>query len=124
MDDLLITGNNDDYIVSIKRELKKVFDMTDLGLLHYYLGIEVYQKPKHIFISEKKYVGELLNKFGMQDCNHVSTSMEKNLKLTSNEYSTFNIPTKYIQLVGILIYLPSTRPDITFVVRIILRFMH
>ena len=41
VDDLLITGNNDDYIVSIKRELKKVFDMTDLGLLHYYLGTEV-----------------------------------------------------------------------------------
>ena len=54
MDDLLITGNNDDYIVSIKRELKKAFDMTDLGLLHYYLGIEVDQKPKHIFISQKK----------------------------------------------------------------------
>ena len=54
VDDLLITGNNDDYIVSIKRELKKVFDMTDLGLLHYYLGIEVHQKPKNIFISQKK----------------------------------------------------------------------
>ena len=53
VDDLLITGNNDDYIASIKRELKKVFDVTDLGLLHYYLEIEVDQKPKHIFISQK-----------------------------------------------------------------------
>ena len=53
MDDFLITRNNDDYIVFIKKELKKVFDMTDLGLLHYYLGIEVDQKPKHIFISQK-----------------------------------------------------------------------
>ena len=51
VDDLLITGNNDDYIVSIKRELKNVFDMKYLGLLHYYLGIEVDKKPKHIFIS-------------------------------------------------------------------------
>ena len=51
VDDLLIIGNNDDYIVSIKRELKKVFDMIDLGLLHYYLGIEVDKKPKCIFIS-------------------------------------------------------------------------
>ena len=54
VDDLLITGNNDDYIVSIKRELKKGFDMTNLGLLHYYLKIEVDKKPKHIFISHKK----------------------------------------------------------------------
>jgi hypothetical protein len=57
VDDLMITGNNDDYIVSVKRELLKVFDMTDLGLLHYYLGIEVDQKPKYIFISQKKYIG-------------------------------------------------------------------
>lgn len=41
VDDLMISGNNDDYIASIKRELLKVFDMTYLGLLHYYLGIEV-----------------------------------------------------------------------------------
>ena len=65
VDGLLITGNNDDYIASIKRELKKVFDMTELRLLQYYLGIEVDKKPKHIFISRKKYVGELLSKFGM-----------------------------------------------------------
>ena len=100
------------------------FDMTYLGLLHYYLGIEVDKKPKHIFISQKKYVGELLNKFGMQDCNHVSTPMEQNLKLTSNEGSTFEDPTKYRQLVGSLIYLTTTRPEITFAVGILSRFMH
>jgi hypothetical protein len=124
VDDLLITGNNDDYIASIKRELQKVFDMTDLGLLHYYLGIEVDKKPKHIFISQKKYIGELLNKFEMKDCNHVSTPMEKNLKLTSNQGSAFEDPTKYKQLVGSLIYLTTTRRDITFVVGILSRFMH
>ena len=54
VDDLLITRNNDVYIASIQRELRKVFDMIYLGLLHYYLGIDVDQKPKHIFISQKK----------------------------------------------------------------------
>ena len=44
-------------ITSIKKDMKKVFDMTDLGLLHYYLGIEVDQKPKHIYISQKKFNG-------------------------------------------------------------------
>jgi hypothetical protein len=53
VDDLFITGNNDDYITSIKKELQKVFDMTNLELLHYYLGIEVDKKPKHIFISQR-----------------------------------------------------------------------
>ena len=65
VDDLFIIGNDDAYISSIKRELKKVSDMENLGLLHYYLGIEVDQKPKQIFISQKKYVGELLKKIGM-----------------------------------------------------------
>ena len=57
VDDLMTTRNNDDYIVSVKRELLKVFDMTYLGLLHYYLGIEVDQKPKYIFISQKSILG-------------------------------------------------------------------
>ena len=98
--------------------------MTDLGLLHYYLGIEVDKKQKHIFISQEKYVGELLNKLGMQDCNPICTPMEQNLQLTSNKSSTFEYPTKYRQLVGSLIYLTTTRPDITFVVGILSKFMH
>lgn len=124
VDDLLIIGNNDDYIASIKRELKKVFDMIDLGLLHYYLGIEVIQNPKFIFISQKKYIGELLCRFGMHDCNSISTPMEQNLKLSSNEGAAFEDPTKYRQLVGSLIYVTTTRLDITFAVGILSRFMH
>jgi hypothetical protein len=94
VDDLLITGIHDDYIASVKKELKKVFDVTDLGLLHSYLGIEVDQQLKYIFISQKKYIGNLLRKFGMQDCNFVSTPMEKSLTLTSNEGNTFEDLTK------------------------------
>jgi hypothetical protein len=96
VDDLLITGNNESYIASIKKELKKGFEMTNLGHLHYYLGIEVIQNPKYIFISQKKYIGELLNKFGMAECNLVSTPMEHNLKLTSKEGNEFEDATKYI----------------------------
>jgi hypothetical protein len=51
VDVLFITGNNENYIAFIKKELKKGFEMTDLGHLHYYLGIEVIQIPKYIFIS-------------------------------------------------------------------------
>jgi hypothetical protein len=54
VDDLLITGNNENYIASIKKELKKGFDMTDLGHLHYCLGIEVIQNPRYIFISPRR----------------------------------------------------------------------
>lgn len=92
--------------------------MIYLSLLHHYLRIEVDQKPKCIFI------GELLSKFGMQDCNFVSTPMKQNLMLTSNEGDTFEDPTKYMQRVESLIYLTTTRPDITFVVGILSTFMH
>jgi hypothetical protein len=81
VDELLIIWNNEIYIASIKKELKKGFKMIYLGHIHYYLGIEVVQNPMYIFISQNKYIGELLNKFGMDECNVVSTPMEQNLKL-------------------------------------------
>ena len=85
VDDLLMTGNNESYIESMKKELKKGFEMTDLGYVHYYLGIEVTQRPKFIFLSQKKFIGDLLNKFGMDECNPLTTPMEQNLKLPSIE---------------------------------------
>ena len=69
--------------------------MNDLGHLHYYLGIEVTRHPKYIFISHKKYVGELLNIFCMIECNPLSTLMEQNLNLTSSEGKEFEDETKY-----------------------------
>lgn len=76
VDDLLMTRNNESYIASIKKELKKGFEMTDLGHLHYYLGIEVTQDPKYIFISQYNYIGELFKRFGMVDRNPISAPME------------------------------------------------
>ena len=60
VDDLITTGNNDDHIAQVKKELHAGFKMTDLGLIHYYLGVEVFQRPHHIFISQSKYVAEIL----------------------------------------------------------------
>ena len=98
VDDLLMTGNNESYISSIKKDLKKIFEMTDMGHLHYYLGIEVTQHPKYIFLSQKKYVGELLNRFCMTDCNPISTPMEQKMKLTSSEGKEFEDATSIDKL--------------------------
>jgi hypothetical protein len=110
VNDLFIIWNNENFIAFIKKELKIGFEMTNLGHLPYYVGIEVIQNPKYIFISQK-YIGELLNKFGMAECNLVSTPMEQNLKLASKEGIEFEDATKYRQLVGSLIYLTTTRPN-------------
>eukprot|EP00253_Pinus_taeda_P022750 PITA_22750 len=92
-----MTGNNESYITSIKKELGKGFEMTDLGYVHYYLGIEVTQHPKSIFLSQKKYIGDPLNRFGMTECNPLTTPMEQNLKLTSIEGKEFEDATKFVQ---------------------------
>jgi len=97
-----IIGNNENHIASIKKELKKGFETIDLGHLHFYLGQESY-----IFLSQKKYIGELLNKCGMVECNPLSTTMKQNLNLISKEGNEFEDATKYRQLVGNLIYLTN-----------------
>jgi len=95
IDDILMTGNNQTYIASIKKELRKGFEMTDLGYVHYYLGVEVTQHLKSILFSQNKYIEDLLNKFGMDECNPMTTPMEQNLKLTSIEGKEFEDATKY-----------------------------
>eukprot|EP00253_Pinus_taeda_P024037 PITA_24037 len=119
---LVTKGNNESYIPSIKKELRKGFEMIDLGYVHYYLGIEVTQHLKSIFLSQKKYMEDLLNRFGMIKCNPLTTPMEQNLNLTSIEGKEFEDETKYRQLLGSLSYLTTTRPDISFSVGILSRF--
>eukprot|EP00253_Pinus_taeda_P026761 PITA_26761 len=115
--------NNESYIASIKKEFRKGFEMYDLGYVHYHLGIEVTQHLKSIFLSQKMYIGDLLNKFGMTECNPLTNPMEQNLKLTSIEGKEFEDSTKYRQLVGSLNYLTTARPDISFDVGTLSRFM-
>jgi hypothetical protein len=107
----------------VKKELHAGFKMTDLGLLHYYLGVEVFQRPHHIFISQSKYAAEVLQRFGMQDCKPVLTPMEQNLKLSKFEGGEKVDSTTYRQLIGSLIYLTNTRPDLSYAVSILSRFM-
>ena len=97
--------------------------MNDLGYVHYYLGIEVTQHPKSIFLSQKKYIGDLLDNVGMTECNPLTTLMEQNLKLASIEGKEFEDATKYRHLIGSLNYLTTTRSDISFAVGILSRFM-
>ena len=97
--------------------------MKDMGHLHYYLGVEVTQNPKYIFISQRKYIGELLNIFSMINCNLLSTPMEQNLNLKSIKGNAFENSTKYRQLVGSLIYLIITKPNISFMIVILSRFI-
>ncbi|KAL8104868.1 hypothetical protein AgCh_028873 [Apium graveolens] len=123
VDDLIFTGNNDDDIEEFKNNMMQEFEMTDLGLLHYFLGIEVKQDENGIFISQEKYARDLMKKFRMEDAKPSSTPVEVGLKLSMNDDSKFVDPTLYRSLVGSLMYLTATRPDITYGVSLISRFM-
>ena len=79
VDDLFLTGE-EHLIDKCKRELANEFEMKDLGLLHYFLGLEVQKRIGEIFLSQGKYVREILKKSGMMDCKPMDTSMVTNLK--------------------------------------------
>ncbi len=78
-------GNNQNYIASIKKEMRKCFEMENLGYVHYYLSIEATQHPNFIFLPQKNYIGYSLNKFGMAECNPLTNPMEQNLNITPTE---------------------------------------
>ena len=81
VDDLIFTGNSSNMFDDFKQSMMAEFDMTDLGTMHYFLGIEVAQTSDRIFISQKKYIQEILNKFQMANCNSAATPFEVRLKL-------------------------------------------
>ena len=114
VDDLIINGNNDDHIAQVKNELHAGFKMTDLGLLHYYIRVEVFQRPHHIFISQNKYATKILQRFGTRDCKHVLTPMEQNLKLSKFEGG---------EMVDSTTYLTTTQLHISYAISILSRFM-
>jgi hypothetical protein len=79
VDDLFLTHAKP-LIIQCKRELALKFDMKDLGLIHYYLGLELWQKHGQIFLGQGKYVVKILQKFGMMDCKSMTTPMVTDLK--------------------------------------------
>lgn len=99
------------------------FEMTDLGKLHHFLGINVQQTQGGIFISQEKYASEILKKFKMENANPVATPCITGLKLSKEGEGKLVNATMFRSLVGNLMYLTATRPDIMFVVSMISRFM-
>ncbi|BBG92512.1 RmlC-like cupins superfamily protein, partial [Prunus dulcis] len=123
VDDILITGNNLGAINSLKRFLHTRFRIKDLGDLKFFLGIEVSRSKKGISISQRKYTIDILKDSGFLGVRPVLFPMEQNLKL-SDTGELLKDPAKYRRLVGRLIYLTITRPDITYAVHVLSRFMH
>jgi hypothetical protein len=124
LDDLFLT-RAERLIAWCKHELASEFEMKNLGMMHYFLRLEVWQRTDEIFLSRGKYTVEILSKFEMFDCKSMATPMASNLKKLSESSSDPNLidPTMYRQLMGSLMYLVNTRPDICYAASALSQFM-
>ena len=97
-------------------KLAEEFEMKDLGLMHYFLGLEVWQSSDGIFLNQGKCAIEIMKKFNMLECKAMATPMDSNLKLLADDSSKLVDATHYRQIIGSLMYLTNTRPNICFAV--------
>jgi len=96
--------------------------MKDFELMHYYLGLEISQKPSEIYIGQGKYIIEILQKFSIMDPKSMTTPMITNIKKLRSYVSGLVDLTSYRKLLGSLMYLVNTRIDICFVVNALSQF--
>jgi hypothetical protein len=124
VDDLFLTGS-ERLITECKRALTYEFEMKDLGMMHYFLGLEVWQRTDEIFLSSGKYTVEILKKFGMRDCKSMPTPMVMDLKKMNDAFTDSDEidPHLYQQLIGSLMYLVNTRLDICYAMNVLSQFM-
>ncbi|KAI5328775.1 hypothetical protein L3X38_028172 [Prunus dulcis] len=124
VDDLLITGNNSTLVAKFIQLLATRFSVKDLGSLHYFLGVEVLPTATGLFLSQQKYIHDLLVNAKMDGAKAVSTPLSTTDSLMLHDGSPLTDPTPYRRLVGGLQYLSLTRPDISFAVNKLSQFMH
>lgn len=123
VDDIILTENDNQGINDIKLQLATVFELKDLGPIKYFLGMEVGRNKNGISISQRKYVIDLLSEAGILGCKPVSTPVDSCGKLKTENNEVVD-KLSYQRLVGKLIYLSQTRPDICYAVSYVSQFMH
>lgn len=123
VDDLLITGSSAEEIKVLKSQLSSQFHMKDLGELNYFLGLEVCRSEQGIFISQKKYILDLLKENGLSNARPYKLPMDPHVKLQADMGTPLLDQEVYRRLIGKLIYLTITRPDICFTVQLLSQFM-
>eukprot|EP00253_Pinus_taeda_P025422 PITA_25422 len=122
VDDLILTSD-EKLVKYCKEDLAREFEMKDLGLMHYFLGMEVWQGDDELFVSQGKYDNEILKKFHMERIKPTETPLAGNWRKEDVTSGVVVEATIYRQLVGSLMYFVNTRPDICFAVNQIIQSM-
>lgn len=122
VDDLIVTGDNEEMVEEFKTTMKSEFEMSDLGLLNYFLGMEIVQSDQGIFLSQECYAKKFLEKFNMQDCKIMRTPLLPHGKDREENENKVDASV-YRSLVGGLLYLTATRPDLMFSASYLSRYL-
>ncbi|XP_021735700.1 geraniol 8-hydroxylase-like [Chenopodium quinoa] len=123
VDDLIISGNDSAALKAFKAYLSDCFKMKDLGSLKYFLGIEVARSPSGLFLCQRKYTLDIISETGLLGAKPSGFPMEQNHRLARANGEFLQYPEAYRRLVGRLIYLGVTRPDLAYSVHILSQFM-
>ncbi|XP_074277644.1 uncharacterized protein LOC141601275 [Silene latifolia] len=123
VDDLVIAGNDSSAVAQFKTYLGNCFHMKDLGPLKYFLGLEIARSTGGIFISQRKYTLDIISETGLLGCKPAATPIEQHHALASATGPIVEDVESYRCLVGRLVYLSVTRPDVSYAVHILSRFL-
>jgi len=123
VDDIILASNDSIASRTFKTYLHECFSIKDLGPLKYFLGIEVARGPQGLFLCQRKYALEIVDECGLLGAKPASFPMDANHKLAVSTSPFLQDPTRYRRLVGRLIYLTITRPDLTYAVHTLSQFM-
>ena len=114
VDDIIFGSSNEDYCKEFGELMSKEFEMSMIGELTFFLGFQVKQMREGIFVSQEKYTKDLLKKFKMDECKPIKTPMLSNGHLNLDEGGKLVDQTLYHSMIGSLLYLTASRPDIMF----------
>ena len=122
VDDLILTGD-DQLIKSCKEDLARMFDMKEMGRMHYFLGMEVWQGDGELFVSQGKYANEILRRFSRERRKPMETSLAGNWRKEDVTLGEVVEVIVYMQLVGSLMYLVNTQPDMCYALNQLIQAM-
>ncbi|GKF93656.1 uncharacterized mitochondrial protein-like protein, partial [Tanacetum coccineum] len=122
VDDIIFGSTKEELCLEFEKLVHDKFQMSSMGELIFFLGLQVKQKEDGIFISQDKYVTDILKKFGFQDVRIASTPMDIEKPLLKDSYGDDVDVHLYRSMIGSMMYLTSSKPDIMFVVCACARF--